>query len=526
MVSIWRRAWRWLAASFAVVVILMALAIGGLRLFLSQTPEYAGEIELWAKQNLDLDVEIGSIDARWGFAGPEISFLETTIEQDDSLAVRAERGRVSVGVLPLLRGDIVPNRLVLEDTTVDINRNESGAISIGGKDVLENSATGSGLLADTLPAGVFELKNATINYTDLKNDEAYVFKNVSLRFTSEDDLLSLKGTIGLPQPLGDTIAFEIDASDWGRANLPWRLHVQGSNLDLSSWTMLSPWADLGISSGTADADLSAAFAGDRLELAHAEFRVGDLTLVQGGKSRAYQEIRGEFDWDRQAEGWRITGRDLTLSTEGRRWDPVGLSFELTTSDDDLTQIIYANADYLNVGDLLPLMRLVPQAAEVPLLDTFQPTGEVSDVLFSASRRDGEWTSYSLRSEFDQLSFKAGGKIPGVENLTGAVRMDSSGGNLQFDSNSVVVDIPKVFRWPWQVQSVMGGVNWRHTSNALTIQGKDFLVNNADAKTRSTFRLAIPKNGDIPTMELRSDVRDALVANAKPYLPKTKIPPKV
>lgn len=526
MVSIWRRAWRWLAASFAVVVILMALAIGGLRLFLSQTPEYSGEIETWAKQNLDLDLEIGSIDARWGFAGPEISFLNTTIKQDDNLSIRAERGRVAVGVLPLLRGDIVPNRLVLEDSQVEIKRSSSGSISIAGRDLLENSGTGTAAWAETLPSGVFELQNATINYTDLKNDAAYVFKNVSLRFTSEDEVLSLKGTIGLPQPLGDTITFAVDTSDKNRASLPWRLHVQGSNLDLSSWTMLSPWADLGISSGSVDAELSAAFAGDRLELANADFQVTSLTLVEGGENRSYQELSGEFDWDRQAEGWRITARDLTLSTEGRRWEPVGLSFELTTSDDDLTQIIYANADYLNVGDLLPLLRLIPQVGVAPWLDGFQPEGEVSDVLFSASRRGGEWTSYSLRSEFTKFGFRPAESIPGVKNLSGAVRMDSSGGNLQIESNGVVVDLPKTFRWPWQLQSVVGGVSWRHTSNVLTVQAKDFLANNADAKTRTTFRLAIPKNGDMPTLEMRSDVRDALVANAKPYFPKSKIPPKV
>ncbi|MEM7284541.1 MAG: hypothetical protein AAF438_23325, partial [Pseudomonadota bacterium] len=213
MVSAWRRVWRWLAASFAVVVILMALAIGGLRLFLSQTPEYAAEIEVWAKQNLDLDVSIGGIDARWGFAGPEISFVETTIQQAEDLSVHAKRGRVAVDVLPLLRGNIVPDRLILEDTNVTIRRSESGAISIAGRNLLESSQTNNSAWTQSLPSGVFELRNATINYTDLKNDDAYVFKNVDLRFTSEDDLLSLNGSIGLPQPLGETITFSIDTSD-------------------------------------------------------------------------------------------------------------------------------------------------------------------------------------------------------------------------------------------------------------------------------------------------------------------------
>ncbi|MEM7282129.1 MAG: YhdP family protein, partial [Pseudomonadota bacterium] len=50
--------------------------------------------------------------------------------------------------------------------------------------------------------------------------------------------------------------------------------------------------------------------------------------------------------------------------------------------------------------------------------------------------------------------------------------------------------------------------------------------NTDAKTTTTFRLNVPGNGVIPTLELRSDVRDAVVANARPYYPKSKIPPTV
>ena len=61
---------------------------------------------------------------------------------------------------------------------------------------------------------------------------------------------------------------------------------------------------------------------------------------------------------------------------------------------------------------------------------------------------------------------------------------------------------------------------------MTVQSKDFIATNSDAKTTTTFRLNIPSNGDIPTLELRSDVRDAVIANAQPYFPKSKIPPKV
>ena len=442
MVSAWRRVWRWFAASFAVVVILMALAIGGLRLFLSQTPEYAAEIEVWAKKNLELDVNIGGIDARWGFAGPEISFVETTIKQAEDLSVHAKRGRVTVDVLPLLRGNIVPRRLILEDTDVVIRRSESGTISIAGRDLLESRQTNNSAWTQGIPSGVFELRNATISYTDLKNDDAYVFKNVDLRFTSEDDLLSLNGNIGLPQPLGETITFSIDTSDKDKPDLPWRLHVEGNNLDLTSWTLLSPWSGLGISSGTANASLSAAFAGDRLELANAKFGVRDLGLVHAGKSRVYEQISGQFDWDRQAQGWRVTAKDFLLQTEGRSWEPVGLGLEITTSEDDLSQIIYANADYLNLGDLLPLVRLMPDSPTGDALQVYAPRGEVRDVLFSASRRQGEWSSYSLRSEFENLGFEAHEKLPGVDNLSGAVRMDSSGGNLQINSTEARVNIPQ------------------------------------------------------------------------------------
>ena len=524
MVTVWRRVWRWLAATFAVVVILMALVVGAFRLFLSQTPEYAAQIESWAGDVLGLDVSIGSIDARWGFAGPEISFLNTVLSQDGKTLVQARRGRVAVRVLPLLRGEVTPSRVILEDTRIDIKRNQDGGLFVAGQDVLSTGQDSNDWDA-TLPQGVFELRDATISYTDVKRNETYVFKDVALRLNNESNVISLKGGIGLPEPLGDSVTFAIDTNDKLKDKKRWRLHVDAENIDLSSWMMLGQWNHLGIASGYANANLSAAFVGDRVELANGSFSLTNLELSQGEGSAFYDAVGGELDWDRQAQGWRISVRDFQIQRGARIWDPVSMSLDLTSSDQDLNQVIYANADYLNLNDLVPLLSRIPMEELREGLIGFSPNGEVRDVLFNASRRDGNWGAFTLRSEFQNLGTRAVGKIPGLSGLAGTVRMDRSGGNLQLASSQVVVNMPKVFRGPLKFDQVEGDINWRFDGTAYTVQSKDLQIFNADARTNTRFRLLLPGEEKIPTLELRSDVRDALVARAKPYLPKSKIPPK-
>ena len=74
-----RKLWRISAATFAVVVILLAVIIGLFRLVLTQVPEHREQIQALASEAIGLPVELGGVDARLSWHGPELGFTDAPI---------------------------------------------------------------------------------------------------------------------------------------------------------------------------------------------------------------------------------------------------------------------------------------------------------------------------------------------------------------------------------------------------------------------------------------------------------------
>ena len=69
-----RRLTKYIAYLAAVIVILLAIAVGLFRLFLPRVPEYQDEIKGWASAAIGMQVEFSGMDARWGLSAPELQF--------------------------------------------------------------------------------------------------------------------------------------------------------------------------------------------------------------------------------------------------------------------------------------------------------------------------------------------------------------------------------------------------------------------------------------------------------------------
>ena len=74
-----RRLIKFSAYSAAVVVILLAIAVGLFRLFLPRVPEYQDEIKSRVSAAIGMEVEFSGMDARWGLSGPELEFQNATL---------------------------------------------------------------------------------------------------------------------------------------------------------------------------------------------------------------------------------------------------------------------------------------------------------------------------------------------------------------------------------------------------------------------------------------------------------------
>ncbi|MEO1320861.1 MAG: hypothetical protein AAFV30_09870, partial [Pseudomonadota bacterium] len=95
-----RRIAKILAYTAAALTVLLAIAVGLLRIALPQVPEYRDEIIARVSEAVDGDVSFDRLDARWRLRGPELVFHDVVIgERLGERRIRAiEVTQVTVGV--------------------------------------------------------------------------------------------------------------------------------------------------------------------------------------------------------------------------------------------------------------------------------------------------------------------------------------------------------------------------------------------------------------------------------------------
>ena len=136
MKALLQRLLKFLAYTVAGVVILLAIAVGLFRLFLPRLPEYQEEIKAWASSAVGMEVNFSGMDARWGLSGPEINFYDTELNQfgraDRTIA--AAEVRISIALVSLLIDQtLVVDRIVIRDTTIDVQKLDDDSYRIQGR---------------------------------------------------------------------------------------------------------------------------------------------------------------------------------------------------------------------------------------------------------------------------------------------------------------------------------------------------------------------------------------------------------
>ena len=158
-----------LAAAIISVIVLGASLLPRLLDLDTYKEEIAAQVKIALKR--DLRYHTGNFSLRYG---PSFSFSGVTIKEKDGAGdlVQAERLTIRIALIPLLRGELVLSRMVLERPVLNLLRDRAGVFNV------------SDLLAGTpgeasSGVGGLELKKARIRFTDLAVADSAVVTELS-----------------------------------------------------------------------------------------------------------------------------------------------------------------------------------------------------------------------------------------------------------------------------------------------------------------------------------------------------------
>ena len=535
MSSVFRRIWRWTAAIVAGLVIVLAMAVGSFRLFLPQLPEYRAQIEDWATQAIGRPLKIGSIDARLSLEGPLIVFRDTVVLAPDGVTpvVDADSISVVISMMDLLfEQELAVSSVRIEGIVLEVEQLEDGRFYVLNRVLpakpgdVGQAGTGK---APPMPNGRYEVRDATIRLSSARRPgEPLEFQGATLDVDKTDSELSLGVTIKLPDNLGNSLRITANTEnlDAGPGNQDWQLLFQARELDLSGWNRVLPDTIGAPIGGNGDITVWGSLGPQGLENGIVDLDLHELVLPESdvAPGSTFSRLEGKLEWIKKPGDWQFKLLDLLVERDERAWNSDAIRLEVARKNGD-GRLLYMTADRIYLDDVQPFLPWVPDEEIRNRLMSLNAKGVVSDLnLQYASQADGN-ANYSLRAQLAGAGVNAVDKLPGIQGLTGAVKANEDGGEVELSSVGLAVDFPNVFENPIIFDQAIGKLSWQRSASGLKIRGADVVLANQDIYTYTALSLDLPTDGTAPMIDLETQIKNGNVANKTAYLPIVKFSPK-
>ncbi len=512
-----------LAYSAAVLVILLAIAVGLFRLFLPRVPEYQDEIKSRASEAIGMQVEFSGMDARWGLSGPELEFYDAELIREDSGArvVAAEEVRVGVGLMRLLfEQSLVVDLLVVRDTSVDIRQNEDGSYRIQGIPLDELLRTDQ---AEQKPLMNIEIigEDIELRFMQPGDERPHFFAVPQLRVSIDENRIAADADIRLPRDFGRQLSLSATQVLADPAEEPgWNITIDADDIDLSGWSKLLP-GDRQFQSGVGDMELALSLANGRISNAAAEIDFVDIGLVDN----ALFDVSGRVEVDVSANDWLVAANDFVISVQDHEWPEATLRIEASADEDGRVVMLDARASYLNLDDLR-VLRPWFAADQKDILTDLEPSGVIRNLVATVSDIDSEAPRFNVSAELDRVGVAGSPTRPGMRGFSGLVRANRSGGRLEIRSTDLEVNAPEYLPEIIAVDRADGTVIWRSSNSRTTILSDSIAIASEFFQSQSNVQLVLHKDGTSPEIDLASSWSISDLAEAKRFIPQKGLQSKL
>ncbi|MFW5970211.1 MAG: hypothetical protein ACOCP9_06195, partial [Halofilum sp. (in: g-proteobacteria)] len=391
-----RRLWRWLGGTVACVLIAAAVLLTVLRLALPFASDYRAALEDRVADYLGTPVSIGSMDVEWHGLGPRLRLVDLRLAGPPPARrpLHFDEAFVDISLAPGADDELPVNirSMSLVGLNIEIALDDDRRMEMLGERVPVEEVIPKGKtpppfirrIADwLLDVGRLQLLDSSIDLVDTDGERSRI-TDIDLRLVNEGNRHRASLTMQLPPEWGDSIDAVVDVTgteigDW--AEWDGRVWVDADDLALRRWSGLYPEIPIHVRGGRASFATWIDFGAGRLGEILLQGDGADLALVGGPTEApaAFERFAGRLRWQGQDDGdWQLDVGDLEVQREGRAWPTTGFSVARSSAEGGARW--HADADFLRLEDVLPLVRLTGLADELPqMLGPLAPRGDLHDL---------------------------------------------------------------------------------------------------------------------------------------------------
>jgi uncharacterized protein (TIGR02099 family) len=525
---IMRKLGRFIAIGFGGLLLLVLLAMLGVKLALDRAPRYQAEIKEWLHAQTGYHIAFAHVSPALRWYGPELYFdrLELRSKDDQRVLARAAGGRVAADVWQLIRnGKLLAGRIEVEAPHIAVVRlgptrfAVASEIELGGED----SSLRSLKLSD-LPAGRLVIRHAVLSMENWNTAlPQLTLQGVDVDVRRDGREAALNFSAQLPPALGGTVSFDLHARGVGDVrDLAWDLLARGRFISFPGWREFLPEFLSHLDSGTGAFDIAAQGQGATLSRADADLEATNVvTQLPEGPVAKFDRMSASLSLAHTGDRWSLSGRRVRVGGRERE-----SAFEIVWQEAEAGLLnVRASANYLRAETLLPLTGFLPQKDLRDRLREIAPSGEWTDVSIALERGQIEdpWRM-QVQAKFQHAGYASVRGVPGLRGIAGSIAGNERGGQ-------VVIDIQAgAFRWPTQfprsveLERLKATIFWKRTQEELLIASPDWEIKTRDADIRGQMAWHQPADNSSPVLTLVGGIQNGNVGNARYYLPNGLIGP--
>ncbi|OZB79666.1 MAG: hypothetical protein B7X28_08220, partial [Halothiobacillus sp. 13-55-253] len=506
-----RRLIRFLLASVAVILVLLALAFSVLRVVLPHMTNYREEAQTVLSKAWGAPVQFGSIDVAFVNYRPQLVLTDLRLGNNGPVI-----SRFGVSLAPwrsLVARHWVAGKIVIDKPHLAFIQQANGKWTLSGapqtspqNDPEKTANSWADWLSRLPDLGDVSINEAVVSWIRPATSDLQVYlgaHNWNLP--------------AMQQAIRDFTHGSVRAEIGGCAE-----HVEG--LDCSAGMPL-------VNQGQLSGELWLRFAGTSLRSVSADFDISSLKVSRMAKiagigalastqsQATLHRIGGRLLWQKTTDGWRLDADHVRVATTADTEWPAH-SIHLIHAGD---QTYYASS-YVDLHQLAVWLATAPLPKSfLELLGQNALRGDARDIrlhLVGNTLVAGYLELQHFGNVPGRRLWPVIGQSDGLGGLNLKLYKQPSGWLARFDQSNLVLAVPGMFREPMTIDALKGDVYLHDAdSGRLMIYSSGLRIKNADLFTDTSFRYQAADKDHPAKLAIDSAFGDIHVARVPAYLPR-------
>ena len=514
--------------SIAIIVIVSALGVSGVRLLLTTANLYQHEVEQLASSILQQPVKIGRMDAKLSGLVPTLIFHDIQILSEKTKKSLFSLTRIDVGLLfedLLWEQKITPTQLTIRGMDVQVTRTVEGDFKIKGVDLegfdqIAEDESNPLFEKWLLQQGEIGLEDSTFTWKDEQNAGlTWFFNDVNFLFkkTQKRQQLILSGE--LPKILGDKIKIAFDLEGDIASPESWKLKtfVESKKINLKPLHKYIETSRFKLLDGNAELKMWVDWQYGKLNHLSGKVNLNDFAYQLSKKEIVtLKRVSGIFDsYVDKNKLWNVSVEKFNYENNNQILNQSKFSLAFNYNGKKIeTFYVKANHMKLDVISKIATDNHFLNKKNETLLNNLNIQGDVRN--FNIAWKNNEL--YKLKTDFSGLTTNSWELLPKIRGLSGNVVYEQQKGNVSLYSKNSIIGFPRLFRDDFKFSNLNTDIIFSNTKQGFLFNVKDLKTENAEVSAISSAKLWIPKDGTSPHLDLQAYILRGDVAKVSTYLP--------